>query len=48
MLIKNDNCELHGAVDSSIVILQQMACCIHVFKAVKSVIFGGTIWIPFC
>ena len=32
MLIKNDNCELHGAVDSSIVILQQMVCCIHVFK----------------
>ena len=32
MLIKNDNCELHGAVDTSILILQQMACCIHVFK----------------
>ena len=32
MLIKNDNCELLGEVDSSIVILQQMACCIHVFK----------------
>ena len=32
MLIKNDNCELHGAVGTSIVILQQMASCIHVFK----------------